>query len=200
MEQKPYTAWAFDVDRVERWAYNKNLFTSEECTKIIEYCKSYNLNSGTVISDNSDDKIIDNSIRTSNVVFIQPVEEFQWVYRRLTDAIVDLNTKYFNFDLYGLTESLQFSEYNSPGGKYDAHIDKLTHGVIRKLSIVLQLSDPSTYTGGEFQLLDNGDPETLQKEQGTLLVFPSYTLHRVCPVTSNVRYSLVGWVSGKQFK
>jgi len=40
----------------------------------------------------------------------------------------------------------------------------------------------------------------MKKEQGTLILFPSYTLHEVKPVTKGERNSLVSWVTGKQFK
>ena len=32
------------------------------------------------------------------------------------------------------------------------------------------------------------------------IVFPSYVLHEVCPVTRGTRYSLVSWVTGAPFK
>jgi predicted 2-oxoglutarate/Fe(II)-dependent dioxygenase YbiX len=53
----------------------------------------------------------------------------------------------------------------------------------RKLSMVLQLSDPSEYEGGELQILDKANPETVTKQKGMITVFPSYTLHQVTPVT-----------------
>jgi PKHD-type hydroxylase len=40
----------------------------------------------------------------------------------------------------------------------------------------------------------------MDKTQGTLIIFPSYVLHEVMPVTKGERNSLVTWVTGKQFK
>ena len=40
----------------------------------------------------------------------------------------------------------------------------------------------------------------LPKEQGKLILFPSYVLHEVKPVTKGERYSLVAWITGPQFK
>ena len=79
------------------------------------------------------------------------------------------------------------------------HIDKLYKGTIRKLSITIQLSSPQDYEGGDL-ILHNGEPEKMQKELGKLIVFPSYTLHEVTPVTKGTRYSLVAWVAGKPFR
>ena len=40
----------------------------------------------------------------------------------------------------------------------------------------------------------------MDKKQGTLIMFPSYVLHEVKPVTKGERNSLVTWVTGNQFK
>ena len=73
-------------------------------------------------------------------------------------------------------------------------------GLIRKLSFSLQLSNPKEYKGGDFNLHLSSKKTTLLKEQGTLLVFPSYVLHQVKKVTKGERNSLVGWVTGPPFK
>jgi PKHD-type hydroxylase len=187
------SSWSFNVDKVERWAYWDKAFSDEECDAIVEYGKKFTLHEGTTLGAPSD-------IRKSNVVFIQPTEENEWVYRRLTDIVVGINSQYFNFDLTGFNEGLQFTEYVAPDGHYDFHVDKIYNQVIRKLSIVLQLTDPETYTGGDFEFNDGPVIEKLSRKKGTLLAFPSYYLHRVTPVTSGIRHSLVGWVSGPQFK
>ena len=73
-------------------------------------------------------------------------------------------------------------------------------GAIRKLSMVLQLTDPSEYEGGDLQLLETEDPVTLKRDQGTVLFFPSYTPHRVTEITRGTRNSVVGWTTGKPYK
>jgi len=71
---------------------------------------------------------------------------------------------------------------------------------IRKLSVSLQLNKSKDYEGGDLNLYYNNNPIKMLREQGTLIVFPSYTLHEVTPITKGERNSLVAWVSGKQFK
>lgn len=198
LKAPPVPTWNFKVDNVERWAFNKGLFTPEECDKIIETCKTFEMYDGTIISSQTEST--SKEYRNSKVVFITPVQEMDWVYRRLTDAVVDINDRYFNFDLFGFNEGLQFTEYNAPGGKYDYHVDKTYKNVIRKLSIVVQLSDPSDYDGGDFEYYDAATPEPLPRDRGTMLAFPSWAMHRVTPVTRGTRHSLVGWVSGNQFR
>jgi len=70
----------------------------------------------------------------------------------------------------------------------------------RKISLSLQLSEPSDYEGGEL-VLQAGDSERVaEKARGTLIAFPSFVLHRVRPVTAGVRKSLVIWVAGPEFR
>jgi PKHD-type hydroxylase len=71
---------------------------------------------------------------------------------------------------------------------------------VRKLSISIQLTNPDEYEGGELYLYQSDKGELMDKTQGTLIMFPSYVLHEVMPVTKGTRNSLVTWVTGKQFK
>jgi len=72
---------------------------------------------------------------------------------------------------------------------------------IRKLSFSLQLSDPTEYTGGEVQFMDNsGKTFFAPKQKGTLIIFDSRTSHRVRKVKSGLRKSVVGWVVGPRWK
>jgi PKHD-type hydroxylase len=192
-------AWLFEHDKVEKYAYYKNLFSSKECDEIISYVKTTHTLKPATVEESSPAKKLSEH-RQSNVVFLQPCEQLAWVYTRLADVVVLLNKDYFNFDLYGFTEGLQFTEYNAPGGKYDAHTDRTINIPVRKLSIVLQLTDPSEYDGGDFEIIEGSHSEKLYRDQGTLLAFPSYTMHAVTPLTRGTRHSLVGWISGPQFK
>ena len=50
-------------------------------------------------------------------------------------------------------------------------------------------------------MLEAGDgPQRAEKARGALIVFPSFVLHRVVPVTSGIRKSLVVWVAGPEFR
>jgi len=76
---------------------------------------------------------------------------------------------------------------------------------VRKLSMTINLTDPNTYEGGNlmFDLGDNGGSKitaTEAREQGSIIIFPSFLYHCVSPVTKGVRYSLVNWTLGRPFK
>ena len=64
------------------------------------------------------------------------------------------------------------------------------------LSISVQLSGSEEYEGGDLQFEVGSDEIAAAQDPGSVIFFPSYIRHRVTPVTSGVRYSLVQWVSG----
>lgn len=187
------------ADNVENWAYI-NVFTPEECDKIIEFGKQKTLRDATVgASKDNPQGVEDREYRKSNIAWLNE-EDFADLYTRLIPVVNHANNNYFNFDLFGFTESLQFTEYTSPGDNYKYHTDRVYKSTVRKLSMVVQLTDPSTYEGGELEILLGETPEKLPKTQGTVLFFPSYTLHRVTPMVAGTRYSLVTWLGGPPFK
>jgi PKHD-type hydroxylase len=92
------------------------------------------------------------------------------------------------------------TNYYGDGGHYDWHAD-LGPGISnRKLSVVLQLSDPKDYVGGDLQMNTGGAITTVPKEYGLLCFFPSFVLHRVTPLTSGTRTSLVTWLCGANLR
>ena len=66
--------------------------------------------------------------------------------------------------------------------------------------MVLQLSDPLEYVGGDLQIFTSPEPTSVDKEKGLIAAFPSYVLHKVTPVTQGTRKTLVVWVCGPSFK
>lgn len=124
------------------------------------------------------------------------------LYDRLAFIARMMNGQFFDFDLYGFVEDFQYTVYREGGDHYDWHMDKgNTSSAPRKLSMILQLSDPSEYEGGDLQFWIGGDaPVTAEKKKGLIYAFPSYILHRVTPVTSGTRKSLVVWTAGNKFK
>ena len=112
----------------------------------------------------------------------------------------------WNFQ-WDFSESCQFTKYvGSKKQHYDWHTDSGTkaneNGKIRKLSMTVALVDGSEYEGGDFEINVN-DPKREEvhvikpaKLKGSVTIFPSFVWHRVTPVTSGTRYSLVNWHQG----
>jgi PKHD-type hydroxylase len=122
-----------------------------------------------------------------------------WLKARLWEVVQLINSTHYHFELEGLKEPLQYTVYK-PGEFYGWHIDKGPTRDFRKLSLTVQLSAPDEYEGGDFEIMQGGNPETLPREQGGVLAFPSWTLHQVQPVTKGVRRALVVWSHGPEFR
>ena len=189
----PNTSWDFYLDQVNTYAWRAEVFSKEECEKIIKIAKDTGMEEATTHDGKKD-------IRKSDVSWLMPSENLDWAYRKITDTVLHLNERYFKFDISGFNEGFQFTNYKAPSGNYGKHVDRAHNFVIRKLSLSVQLSDPKDYEGGDLRLYESDKAKVMQKEQGTLILFPSFILHEVMPVTKGERNSLVAWVTGKQFK
>ena len=192
------TSWPFEIDNVSSYAYWNQLFSKEECEKIIEIAKNKGLQFGVIRNENKD--VEKSDVRSSQICWFYPDNETDWIFRRVSEIVVNLNNRFFNFDISGLNEGFQFTNYKSPGDKYGKHIDKGYGYPVRKLSLSIQLTDPNEYEGGELILYEHESGQKMSKQQGDLVLFPSYMLHKVKPVTKGERNSLVGWVTGKQLR
>ena len=153
--------------------------------------------------------------RNSDIVWMND----RWIYKEIQPYIHTANQSAgWNFQ-WDHSESCQFTKYTK-GQFYDWHCDGWdqpylrkdndpTNGKIRKLSVTVTLTDPKKYKGGELEFdFRNQDPnkksntrkctEILPK--GSLVVFPGFVWHRVCPVKSGERNSLVIWNIGWPYK
>jgi len=181
------------------WYWFDGGFTDEEITRIERMSSSFNLESATV----SDQGIVNEVMRKSTVGWIPFDDKYKWIYEKLARMISEANDVLWHFELGELKEQIQYTEYYEDGGHYDFHLDVGGGDPLnqRKISITVQLSDGSEYEGGDFQMLRGGiEPETLPKKKGAVIVFPSYILHRVTPVTAGTRKSLVLWIGGGSYR
>jgi PKHD-type hydroxylase len=192
------------VDRVANFVSGIQVFSANECLDIIEEAKNYSeFKKGAIggAKEKTKEPGVDLKVRDSDIIFFHPTQKTQWIFEKLSHSINEVNNQYFNFDLDGLIEGIQFTKYEAPGQHYDWHIDKGNFGPTRKLSLTIQLSDPEEYEGGDLEV-NIGVRNTIscEKTQGCATFFPSYILHKVTPVTKGTRYSLVAWVYGPNFK
>ena len=151
--------------------------------------------------------------RSSNVVWMDPV----WIYRELHPLVNEANANAgWNFQ-WDYSEPCQFTIYNE-GQYYGWHTDssgvyyeaRNKNGLIRKLSVTVSLSHPHEYEGGtlEFDTRSQDEPDSKSEiikckqilPKGSICVFPSFTYHRVSPVTKGRRLSLVQWNLGPEWR
>ena len=172
-------------------------FTSEECDKIIALSELLPKQKATTVGHN-DEMVSD--YRKSEISWIPQTEEYAWLYDKITELAQVANSSMWNYDIWGYDDDLQFTRYYDDGGHYDWHAD-LGPGISnRKLSCVIQLSDPEDYEGGELQLNTGAGITTIPRQKGMTVMFSSFVLHRVTPVLSGTRKTLVVWMAGPQFR
>lgn len=188
--------WYLKNKQYHNYVWCNDIFSLYEIEKIKSIGKLLNLQRSVTGSNNTEDCL---EHRRSFNSWIPINEQTFWIYQKLTDKINYINENFFEFDLEKI-EKLQFTYYKSEeNGFYDKHVDPLQWNLPhnRKLSLVVQLSDPEDYEGGDLIFHYSKDPEIIKKEMGMTVFFPSSLLHEVSPVTKGDRYSLVAWVHGK---
>lgn len=179
------------------YAWFKNFFTSEQMDNIRGLWNEERVIDARV-NQAGEDKDKDD-LRKSRIIFIKP-GEVDWVYDKLAQACIQLNSKRYKFDITGFQTELQLAKYED-GGFFDWHMDFGSGDISnRKLSITVQLSDPDEYEGGQLQFMINQRVVDAPREKGTAVIFPSFALHRVTPVTRGCRMSIVGWIAGPPYR
>ena len=184
------------VNGVMPWAWWDGGFSDSELNLLQQKAKDVKLTGA--VGAGSRSSITDLNSRRCTVDWLFYNPETEWIFKRLADITARINSSHFHFNLTGF-EALQLTNYiHNDSGMYGWHLD---YGTVmsRKLSVVLQLSDPSEYEGGELQIASEL-PNSIPKKRGLLVAFPSFSLHQVTPVTSGNRQTLVAWAAGPRFK
>jgi len=136
--------------------------------------------------------------RDTTAHFIPHNRDTNWLYHKLMGAAVEANDRFWQFDVTGFFQNLQLLSYEAETRQHYAwHLDIGTgadNG--RKISVSVQLSAPSDYDGGELEF-NYGKVQKAADERGAIVLFPSFVLHRVAPITRGRRWALVGWVQGQ---
>lgn len=195
--QQPYCVW-------------ERHLPADFCDRISAFAEERGLTRGAVTYDPDD------RFRDSEVTWIGERTEHAWIFEPLAEVVTETNRRHWHWRISG-PESLQYTRYGE-GQFYGWHADQLARpypeehrwaGNIRKISLILSLSGPDDYEGGEL-VVENPTPPPNQterrltvieaaREKGTVVVFPSHLFHEVRPVTGGVRRSLVGWFLGPPF-
>lgn len=193
MQLKPTFEIDSKIDQTNYY-YFENFFNEQEFMWFDNLKNLYAFEEASIVGSAS-------GIRKSVIKWITPDEKSMWVYDKLGNAIKQANDALWGFDLGSIIDSIQYTEYPHGNGHYDWHVDIGPHPINhRKVSLVMQLSDPEEYEGGDLEIWPGGTPITIPKQKGTLVIFPSYLLHRVTPVTKGVRRSLVLWAGGSGYR
>jgi len=182
-----------------------NILSPQDCADIIELGKQGHKADDIVINDKNE---IDKNVRNTELYFFSDNS----VYEKIMPHVERLNAQVgWNYS-YCRVEPLQLGIYNE-GGHYDWHSDDSAKpygaeagvfaGLYRKLSFSILLNDD--FDGGEFEIVHNMPARDVKTKkinisQGSVILFPSFTPHKVHPVTKRTRMSLVGWCCGESWK
>jgi PKHD-type hydroxylase len=162
----------------------KEFLTKEECDLLLQFSLTKKLSDATVVNGDLD-------IRKSNIFF----HDYSLDFPNLNEKLIKIfkeEVKVKGYEIDFTDNEFQFTQYTKDG-YYNWHTDS-DSGLTKEryCSMVIQLNEE--YTGGELQIKDVDDNEiTLEKGLGNLFIFYSYLTHRVKPIISGTRYSLVNW-------
>lgn len=192
------------------WCYYKNYFSPKECEIITKIASNIDKQNGITggaydFYKNLDLQKADDSVyRKSKISWLTSDNGFSGLLETFWSLAIQANEQWFGFHIDKL-DAIQFTEYDSSyKGYYKKHHDIFwltQEPKHRKLSCIVQLTDPKNYEGGDLQFFgDQIPPSEDIKSQGTVIFFPSFLEHQVNPVTKGRRNSLVAWFLGPKWR
>lgn len=188
----------------------ESAFSKDFCARVVEAGEQAKPMDAEVARDTT------NMVRDSTVAWLGKKAQYGWLYDAVSARLQEVNQEHWRWEISG-PESMQFTSYG-PGQHYGWHSDQRSQpypeksrwpGMLRKLTLVLSLSEDADYEGGNFVIEDlKAPPKSFEKRikivtaaraHGAALIFPSHLFHKVTEVTSGRRRSLVAWFLGPPF-
>jgi PKHD-type hydroxylase len=187
--------------------YYSKAFGPQQIELLEELVKNYEFEKGkTGIQEYGN--IDTDKTNNRDIAYLFPNPDTQGLYDYLEGFVNKANEDTYNFNLSYVTDPIHYVIYPEDGGHLTWHMDiGAGHVNNRKLAMTVQLSDPDEYEGGDFQIWMGGEGDTdtesivtLSREKGDILIFPTYLMHRVTPITKGQRKALVFWTGGEPFR
>lgn len=195
-----WTVYPTEPEKWAPWAYfspsehgTVTAYSSEECDQFVLLAEKQAAEAGQLV----DGSVVED-IRRVAVHKLLAEGDIIPLFDKLMAAIISANRSYWNFQIQYLP-LIEVLKYET-NGHYLRHVDWGAGFQTRKISAVVMLSEPEEYEGGILQLHDRGLPTDMPRERGTIIVFPSWVLHGVTPVTDGVRWAATAWVTGEPFR
>jgi PKHD-type hydroxylase len=178
--------------------YLSDALTADQCDTLLSLVQAHQLRDAGLVRGATA-----HQIRRAEVAWLDDILQASWVMDRMMSVVAQANRENFGFDLTDFGESPQVARYGAERqGHFDWHSDigAGNWAAKRKLTIVVQLSDADDYEGGTLELRPDSNIAAAPRARGTAIVFPSFVLHRVTPVTLGTRWSLTLWSHGPAFR
>jgi PKHD-type hydroxylase len=180
-------------DKIKSYLYYNDFLSEEEIERIFKNCNN------SLFESNLNNNIINQNHRKSLNKTLEIDQKHEWFFEKLMSYVYDANLNYFGFDISGISEEIQLINYCRESDHVEWHYDRAIDSPIRKLTCIVQLSDPDEYEGCSLLIKSSFIDEDLPKDKGTLIIFPSFMLHKVTPLISGNRWSLTAWITGPPF-
>jgi len=177
------------------WSYD-DILDEKACDMLVSLYSNKNLEREKPFVGRDKDFGINLSIRNTERIILPT---YKGIAARLVAAGIDANIQNWKFDITHSNQS-EFLIYDQDG-HYSPHIDWFfddSQSVVRKLTVLAFLNDD--FEGGKFFVQLSGTKFYPKQTKGTVIVFPSFLLHGVEPVTKGIRYSTVAWMVGPNFR
>lgn len=187
------------------WCYFKSYFDKETCEKIIRDSAVLPVQDAMVGIGGGEAVVAET--RRSKIRFVNSNDwRFSYLFDALWKTAIMANRDFFDIQISKL-DFIQIAEYSADyKGEYKAHQDVFWMNndpkYHRKLSCIIQLSDPNSYEGGDFELTETEHKPDANdiRLQGSVVYFPSMFMHKANPVTKGVRYSVAAWFEGPKWR
>ena len=177
--------------------FGKNMFSERFLFDIDEYVSHQQLeNGGTGTIEDPNNSIELRSTKIHWMTNEKYKSSLLSIYQEISSKVRKINDSMWSYNYDGY-QSFQYSEYEV-GDHFNWHIDtnQFTGTNIRKVSFSLGLSNKNEYEGGDLILKTSVEENCYKLDRGDLIVFPSWALHKVTPVTKGKRRVVVGWGEG----
>ena len=177
LQNKPHTVWNIP----KKIFVKHNVLTTQQCQTIRDWASSH-----VKITTNKYHR----HFQTQYQSCLLPHDH--WAVE-LLQSLWDDAKQYYKFNLEFI-EPYELKKY-SIGDFFQSHIDNypgLDIDLDRKLTMTLQLSDPTEYHSGSLKIFQHSQPKT----QGTAIIYPSFFSHQVEKIQAGTRWAMMSWAWG----
>jgi PKHD-type hydroxylase len=170
------------------------LLSRIECEELIRQAGEIGLARAKVVQHGD---VVVSKLRTHDNTVLPLEPQRQWLHDRILFAAREVNQDLWRFDIESI-DAFEILRYR-PGQQFKWHFD--THSRFRrKITCVVNLSDPASYWRGGLVLRGAHLEKKVAREQGSATLFPSYVEHRARSPWLGTRWSLVAWLNGPEFR
>lgn len=177
----------------------ENFFSYEECDDILNFCKKNLKIKEAEVTNYLNNGFINKKQRKSKLGFLNFAKDFPILNKKIENFVLNeiiVKGHRLNFS----SEPFQFTKYEK-GDFFNWHRDSLPkenyNEYGRYCSLVVQLNN--NYSKGNLEIkTKEGEAIKIQNKIGTLIIFLSELEHRVTPIESGERFTLVNWIGLKK--